>query len=234
MRVPVSYDPSTRTLTVGTKSTVVPETRDGNEAMLRGYLALVAQARGTTVSSLTELRQADIEVLAELLDLDDVDLEARFVRLLGMSREVARSTRRRIAKHRALLAAAGVTVTLFVSTGVAAASGSATGHARAGSSIGAANVAPAAVSMALSAASHATPPSAPPTPPAPTTPPPQPPALNNSHALAHAPASDQTPSPSDDHTASGEVEIGDALVIERGTPPDDPNVQIGDSVTYER
>jgi hypothetical protein len=36
------------------------------------------------------------------------------------------------------------------------------------------------------------------------------------------------PQPSDD------VEIGDALVIERGEQPDDPNTQIGDTVTYER
>jgi len=30
------------------------------------------------------------------------------------------------------------------------------------------------------------------------------------------------------------VQIGSALVIERGTQPADPNTQIGDSVTYER
>ncbi len=56
-------------------------------------------------------------MLAQLLDLEDVDLEARFVRLLGMSPEMAADTRRRIAMHRAMLGAAGVTVGLFMSAG---------------------------------------------------------------------------------------------------------------------
>ena len=98
LRQPVTFDPATRRLTVGNRSTIVPDVADNNEAMLRGYLALVAQARGTAVASLTEVRQHDVAVLAELLDLDDVDLEARFVRLLGMTPEVAADTRR---PHRA-------------------------------------------------------------------------------------------------------------------------------------
>jgi hypothetical protein len=35
-------------------------------------------------------------------------------------------------------------------------------------------------------------------------------------------------------TSSDEVQIGDALVIERGQQPADPNTQVGDAVTYER
>ncbi|HEY2812889.1 MAG TPA: hypothetical protein VGJ03_05460, partial [Acidimicrobiales bacterium] len=87
---------------------------DSNEAMLRGYLAVVAKARGNAVASLTEVRQHDVAVLAQLLDLDDVDLEARFVRLLGMTPAMAADTRRRIAMHRAVLAAAGITVGLLM------------------------------------------------------------------------------------------------------------------------
>ncbi len=36
------------------------------------------------------------------------------------------------------------------------------------------------------------------------------------------------PTPSDD------VQIGDALVIERGEQPADPSTQIGDTITFER
>jgi hypothetical protein len=47
-------------------------------------------------------------------------------------------------------------------------------------------------------------------------------------APAAAAPSATEPAPADD------VEIGDALVIERGDQPADPNMQIGDAVTYER
>ena len=36
------------------------------------------------------------------------------------------------------------------------------------------------------------------------------------------------------HRAADDVQVGDAMVIERGQPPADPSTEIGDSVTYER
>jgi hypothetical protein len=190
LRQPPTFDPATRCLTVGDHSAIVPDVPDSNEAMLRGYLSVVAQARGTAVASLTEVRQHDVAVLAQLLDLEDEDLEARFIRLLGMTPAMAADTRRRIAMHRAVLAAAGIAVGMFTSQGVASGSSAGVGH----------TVAPVVVSVAAAASAHVD---------------------------AVVPAVEPAPPP-------GETEIGDAMVIERGTPPDDPNVEIGDAVTYER
>ncbi len=196
------FDPVTRRLTVGDRSTVVPEVDDRNEAMLRGYLAVVAQVRGTSVASLTQVRQDDVAALAELLDLDDADLEARFVRLLGMTPEVAADTRHRIAKHRAILAAAGITVGVLMST--SGASGS--------SQDPAASVAPVAVSVAASADGT----------------------VRAITRVTAAPETTQVDEPSPPAPAPPAVDIGDALVIERGTPSTDPDVQIGDAETFER
>lgn len=203
-REPVAFDPATRRLTVGNRSTVVPDVDDRNEAMLRGYLAVVAQVRGTAVGSLTQVRQDDVAALAELLDLDDGDLEARFVRLLGMTPEMAADTRHRIARHRAILAAAGLTVGVLMSPSVA--SGSSQGPA--------ASVAPVAVSVAASADGTVR---------AITR-------LTEQPEPTHVDEPVTTPTT----TPSSDVEIGDALVIERGTPSTHPDVQIGDAETFER
>ena len=194
-REPVIFDPATRQLTVGRHTATVPDVPDVNEAMLRGYLAVVAKARGTAVASLTQVRQHDVDVLAELLDLSDDDLEARFVRLLGMTPAVAADTRQRLARHRSILAAAGLSVGMLISSSGAAAS---TG----GPTVA---VAPAAISVAASA-----------------------------NGTIEATTRTTTLAETTTTVPSGEVEIGDALVIERGTQPDDQNVQIGDAETYER
>jgi len=205
-REPVIFDPATRQLTVGRHSATVPDVPDLNEAMLRGYLAVVAKARGTAVASLTQVRQHDVDVLAELLDLSDDDLEARFVRLLGMTPAVAADTRQRLARHRALLAAAGISVGMLISSSGAAAS----------SGGPAAAAAPAAISVAASANGTIE-------------------ATTRMAMLAETTTTEPAEPPAPPSTVpSGAVQIGDALVIERGTQPDDPNVQIGDAETYER
>jgi hypothetical protein len=51
---------------------------------------------------------------------------------------------------------------------------------------------------------------------------------------ASTPAPESTPAPVVKPHPSDEVEIGDALVIERGEQPADPNTQIDNTVTYER
>jgi hypothetical protein len=190
-------------LTIGGRSTLVPDPSAGNEAMLRAYLALVAEVRGTPLGSGIELRHDDVVVLAEFLDLADGDLEAHLVNLLGVSANDAADVHRRIRKHRAITAAATLSVGGFLLLG------------------------------AKTLPSNPTP--APPEPivhtvsasPDPTT-------TITTTTVAIAPLP-EAPSPSSYAlAATPDVEIGDALVIERGQQPADPNTKIGDSVTYER
>ena len=70
-RQPVTFDRDSLRLTIGDRSTVVPDSAAGNEAMLRSYLALVAEVRGTPIGSGIEVRHDDVVVLAEILDLTD-------------------------------------------------------------------------------------------------------------------------------------------------------------------
>jgi hypothetical protein len=49
-----------------------------------------------------------------------------------------------------------------------------------------------------------------------------------------APAPPAPPAPHAHPTSSDDVQIGTALVIERGQQPADPNTNVGDAVTYER
>jgi len=223
-RKPVTFDPATRRLTVGSRSTIVPDVADNNEAMLRGYLALVARARGFAVASLTQVRQHDVAVLAELLDLEDADLEARFVRLLGMTPEVAAETHRRIVRQRSILAAAGITVGVLLAGGGTAAASGPTGPA--------ASVAPVAVSIAAAAVAET--PATAPEPPAPEPSGPPDPTPPTSTTTDPPPTEPPPTDPPPTESSDPEVQIGDALVIERGTPPDDPSVGIGDTESFGR
>jgi hypothetical protein len=207
-RQPVTFDRESNQLTIGDQSTVLPDSAAGNEAMLRCYLALVADVRGTPIGSGIEVRHDDVVVLAELLDLTDADLEVHLANLLGVSANVAADVHRRIRRHLAFaaaFAAALSSVALAGAVNVSAAS-------------------PAAASPAVVSSVHEdvpattaivayTPPVADETP----APPPPPP-----------------PTPHAQPTSADDVQIGDAMVIERGQPPADPSTEIGDSVTYER
>jgi hypothetical protein len=192
--------------------------------MLRGYLAVVAQARGTAVGSLTEVRQHDVVVLAQLLDLEDEDLDARFVRLLGMSPEMAADTRRRIAMHRAVLGAAGLTATLFIAGGGA----KPVNGTVASGAVAAVSAAAVVVAHPVGVPARAAVPADSPTPPPPSTP------ATAPVSVEPGATSDTTDTPASTSPPTSEPEIGSALVIERGTQPDDPNVQIGDAESYER
>lgn len=225
-REPVAFDRETMQLSIGDRTARVADPSLGNEAVLRSYLALVADVRGTPIGSGIEIRQDDVAVLAEVLDLNDRDLDVHLANLLGVSANDAADVHRRIRKHRALVAAATLTVgslALLGATNVSAASpGSGT---RANP--------PAAVQMVDVPTTESyvptTDPSAAVSAPA------------SSAPILPAASAPTTPLPPIDddpiattQTVDDEVQIGDALVIERGTPPDDPNVQIGDAVTYER
>jgi hypothetical protein len=115
-----------------------------------------------------QLRYDDIQALAELLHQDDVELDWRLSRMLGVSLPEATEVRARISRHRLLIGAASLAVGLIAAVPFV-------GGGRAPTSTAAATV---------------------------------------------------TPAPG--------VEIGTAMVIERGTQPTDPHTQIGDAVTYER
>lgn len=212
-RQPVTFDRHSLRLTIGDKSTVVPDSAAGNEAVLRSYLALVAEVRGTPIGSGIEVRHDDVVVLAEILDLTDADLEVHLANLLGVSAKDAADVHRRIRRHHAFAAA------------FAAALGSI-------AMVGATNVSAATPVPAKSAVVSSMQEDVPET----------------TAIVAIAPAvadetpavADETPSPPpppaphSQPTSADDVQIGDALVIERGQPPADPSTQIGDTVTYER
>lgn len=210
-RQPVEFDPVTLRLTIGDHSTVVPHPALGNEAVLRGYLGLVAQVRGTPIGSGIEIRHDDILVLAELLDLSDTTLESDLARLLGVSAATAREVGRRLRRRRAFAtAAASLTVgglALFGATKVAATPSS-----------DPSNVTPIAASSFE---------------PEPTTITAAPDTTATNEAPAASEPVDST-APHTSPTGPDDVQIGDALVIERGVQPADQSTQIGDAVTYER
>jgi hypothetical protein len=204
-RQPVNFDHESNRLTIGDRSTVVPDSAAGNEAMLRSYLALVAEVRGTPIGSGIEVRHDDVVVLAEILDLADTDLEVHLANLLGVSAKEAADVHGRIRRHRAFAAAFAAalgSIALLSATSVAADPNQ---PAAAVVTFTPEEV-PAKVVVAV-----------------PTAP------------VAEAPVpATAAPATHSHHPHSGDAEIGDALVIVRGEQPDDPNTQIGDAVTYER
>jgi hypothetical protein len=197
-RRPVTFDHDSLRLSIGDKSTVVPDSAAGNEAMLRSYLALVAEVRGTPIGSGIEVRHDDVVVLAEILDLADTDLEVHLANLLGVSAKDAADVHTRIRRHLAFAAA------------FAAALGSI-------AIVGATTVSAASPAPATPAVVSSTPEDVP--------------ATTATDASAGPAADEAPPSPS---TSADEVQILNALVIERGQPPADPGTGIGDTITYER
>lgn len=217
-RHPVEFDRDTLQLSIGSRSITVPDPRHGNEAMLRAYLALVAEVRGTPIGSGIHLRHDDIEVLAEILDLHDAALESILARLLGVSPETAREVHHRIRRHRAVAAAAAsLTVGGLALLGATKVSAEQPPPSSA----------PPAVVVAATAQPDVTT-----TTVAPASVPDSTPV--DVSAAANAPTAPHSSKTHTHPTSDNDVQIGDALVIERGQPPSDPNTQIGDSVTYER
>jgi cell division septation protein DedD len=212
-RQPVSFDHESNRLTIGDRSTVVPDSAAGNEAMLRSYLALVAEVRGTPIGSGIEVRHDDVVVLAEILDLSDADLEVHLANLLGVSANVAADVHRRIRRHLAFAAAftAALSSIAMIST------------------VNVSTASPVAATPAVVSSTHEDVPAttaivAYTAPVADTAP----------VAEEAAPPPPPPPAPHSQPTSADAVQIGDAMVIERGQPPEDSNTEIGDSVTYER
>jgi hypothetical protein len=112
----VAYDARTGTLIVGDRTTVLTCDPGDNEALLRTYLGLVAEQREVVLGRGVHLRRSDIAVLAELLDLEDADLEARLQRILRLSGTEAAALHRRLLRQRVVAAAMGVGLLASVPT----------------------------------------------------------------------------------------------------------------------
>jgi len=221
-RQPVEFDPETMRLTIGDHSTVVSHPALGNEAVLRSYLSLVGEVRGTPIGSGIEIRHDDIVVLAQVLDLTDADLEKDLERLLGVTPATAAEVGRRLRRRHAFAAAAA---SLTVG-----------GLALFGASKVAATPAPAQPKPAPVVATSSVPePTTTSTTAAPTTTTATPATEDTTPVdVPTSPAPPAAEAPHTHPTGPDDVQIGDALVIERGQPPADPSTQIGDAVTYER
>jgi len=103
----VDWNPDAGRLVVGGRIAVL-ERDVPNEAVLDTYLDLVADQRSVPRDLGITLRQDDIEVLAELLDLDDAALECDLVRLLGITAPVAIEIGRSLRRQRMQTAAAAL------------------------------------------------------------------------------------------------------------------------------
>jgi hypothetical protein len=112
-----AWDPERRALTVGERTAIVGAPASGaieNESLLRTYLDLVGHQRRERPAVLGGLRDADIDALARVLDLDDAGLEAQLGRLLGVSTGTARRVRVRLRARARRLVIAGAAVGLGV------------------------------------------------------------------------------------------------------------------------
>ena len=224
-RHPVAYHKGTGTLTVGDRTAAVVRQAgdaDGNEAVLRTYVDAVAASRGVPPATSFKLRRDDIAVLSELLHLDDIDLEARLVRIVGLSASEAAEARRHLLGRRAVVLAAMASAGVIASFPLAAAASSANGATTSPSSSSSsvttlvaayATTAPAAPVVVTAASEPAADePSSPPT------------------TVEHPVSEVQLPNDAD----GDGLDIGTALVIERGTQPDTPGTEIGDAIQYGR
>ena len=96
---------------VRTQGTVVSVTDVHNEAVLTTYVQLVRQQRGLPAGAAFEIRHEDVDALADTLDLDDAELEARLVAIVGLPAEAAAGIRQRLLSRRRLGLPAGIVVT---------------------------------------------------------------------------------------------------------------------------
>lgn len=227
----VSWDPATATLTVGARSTVVACEPGDNECLLRTYLGLVAEQRDVRLGLGVSLRRDDVAVLAELLDLDDDDLESRLVRILRLSEAEAKDLTQRLRRHKVVAAAVGVGLLAGVpaSQAVAGANDAAgSDDDRTRAAVTVADVSPAPVDDPVVVEVPAT--TAAPAPVVVT--PPAPLAVEEPPAPAPQPAPASAP---EAPAADPEVEIGHSVTYERDpsfVPPE--GVDIGDAMVIER
>lgn len=82
------FDPGSGRLSLGSSTSIVPPGA-GNRIVLAAYVDLAAHSRGRSVAELIDVRQADIDALAQALDLDASDLAQEVQDVLGATRAEA-------------------------------------------------------------------------------------------------------------------------------------------------
>ena len=92
-RTPLAYDRAQGVLRVGSLGVRFQHGVDDNDVLLRGFSSAVRQQRKTPPSIPLKLRQADLPVLATLLDLDDPDLDERAQFWFGQTSQTSQSFR---------------------------------------------------------------------------------------------------------------------------------------------
>ncbi|MGI9608163.1 MAG: hypothetical protein ACR2P0_18675 [Acidimicrobiales bacterium] len=92
-RLPLAYDEEKGILRVGTLGVRWRKEVDTNDALLRGFSSAIRRQRRLAPSVPLRLRQADIPMLANLLDLTDVHLDERAQFWFGQTPETAQSFR---------------------------------------------------------------------------------------------------------------------------------------------
>lgn len=92
-RTPLAYGRAQGILRVGTLGVRFKQGIDDNDVLLRGFSSAVRRQRQTPPSVPLKLRQADLPVLASLLDLVDLELDERAQFWFGQTTQTAQSFR---------------------------------------------------------------------------------------------------------------------------------------------
>ena len=123
------YDPAEGLLELGALSVVLTP-GSGNPAVLDAYVDLAGRCRGDRLSALVDVRQADVDALANALDLDAEDLTVQIEAALGASREEAIRLVTRLKEYRLIggiaAAATGGAVAVALVVGASGAAGGTT------------------------------------------------------------------------------------------------------------
>jgi transcriptional regulator with XRE-family HTH domain len=112
-REPVRWDAAGSSLVLAGERVVVAPA-DGNVAVLRAYVELVTTARTMPPTGPWELRNDDLDVLAALLDVDARDLDGDLAAVFALDAESAVALGGRLRRHRVLAATAVATTLLAV------------------------------------------------------------------------------------------------------------------------
>jgi transcriptional regulator with XRE-family HTH domain len=113
----VELDAAARSMKVGDSIAALPEGATNGE-ILELFVALVRTERRAPDARELRLRQEDLDVLADALDLDDRDLEAQLVEIIGLTRAQASSVRSQLLRRRLVMPVAGALLGLGVVGGV--------------------------------------------------------------------------------------------------------------------
>lgn len=92
-REPLEYDEKNGILRVGKLGVAFRRGIDSNDVLLRGFSSAVRSERGVAVTEPLRLRVADLPVLAQLVDLDDAELDERAQFWFGQTPETKQGFR---------------------------------------------------------------------------------------------------------------------------------------------